>query len=104
LIEKTVCSGLVTCWCFAIWPTNRSPLSVKPTTDGVSREPDELINTFGVLPSITETTEFVVPKSIPIILFVAIFSSFSFYRLLVMSNYLYLKSANAVPKAIHLTI
>jgi hypothetical protein len=43
-------------------------LSVKPTTEGVSREPEALINTFGVGPSITATTEFVVPKSIPMIL------------------------------------
>jgi hypothetical protein len=43
-------------------------LSVKPTTEGVSREPEELIRTFGAEPSITATTEFVVPKSIPMIL------------------------------------
>jgi hypothetical protein len=43
-------------------------LSVKPTTEGVSLEPEEFIRTFGEVPSITATTEFVVPKSIPIIL------------------------------------
>jgi hypothetical protein len=52
-----------------------SPLSVKPTTDGVSREPEELIKTFGDEPSITATTEFVVPKSIPIILAIVKFLS-----------------------------
>jgi hypothetical protein len=67
-MENTVFSGLVTCWCFAIWPTSRSPLSVKPTTEGVSRAPEELIKTLGEDPSITATTESVVPKSIPIIL------------------------------------
>jgi hypothetical protein len=50
-------------------------LSVKPTTEGVIREPEELIKTFGEEPSITATTEFVVPKSIPIILAIVIFLS-----------------------------
>jgi hypothetical protein len=66
-IEKTVCCGFVTCWCLAICPTNLSFLSVKPTTEGVSREPLELMSTLGAEPSITAQTEFVVPKSIPII-------------------------------------
>ena len=57
LIEKTVFLGLVTCWCLAIWPTRISPLSVKPTTEGVSRLPDALISTFGAEPSITATTD-----------------------------------------------
>ncbi|MBA7673318.1 hypothetical protein ES703_81513 [subsurface metagenome] len=52
-----------------------SPLSVKPTTDEVSREPEELIKTFGDVPSITATTEFVVPKSIPMILAIINFLS-----------------------------
>jgi hypothetical protein len=52
-----------------------SPLSVKPTTEGVSREPEELIKTLGEEPSITATTEFVVPKSIPIILAITNFLS-----------------------------
>jgi hypothetical protein len=75
LIENTVFSGFVTCWWRAIWPTSLSPLSVKPTTEGVSREPDELISTFGAEPSITATTEFVVPKSIPMILAIVIILS-----------------------------
>ena len=65
---KTVFLGLVICWCRAIVPTNRSPLSVKPTTDGVVRPPVELVMIFGLPPSKTATTEFVVPRSIPIIL------------------------------------
>jgi hypothetical protein len=51
-------------------------LSVKPTTEGVSREPEELIKTFGEEPSITATTESVVPKSIPMILAIIEFLSF----------------------------
>src|ERR1700722_19828315 len=62
-----VFSGLVIAWRFATWPTNRSPLLVKPTTDGVVRPPSSLGMTLGSPPSITATTEFVVPKSIPII-------------------------------------
>ena len=37
LIEKTVLLGLVTAWRLAAWPTSRSPLLVKATTDGVVR-------------------------------------------------------------------
>jgi hypothetical protein len=40
-------------------------------TDGVVRDPSEFSITLGVLPSITETQEFVVPKSIPITSFPA---------------------------------
>src|ERR1700753_3565091 len=54
-------------WRFATCPTSRSPLLVKPTTDGVVRPPSSLAITLGSPPSITATTEFVVPKSIPII-------------------------------------
>src|ERR1051325_11465419 len=51
----------------ATCPTRRSPDLVKPTTDGVVRPPSSLAITFGSPPSITATTEFVVPRSIPII-------------------------------------
>ena len=68
LIEKTVFSGLVTAWRFATWPTSRSPDFAKPTTDGVSRLPSGLVMTTGSPPSITATTELVVPRSIPMIL------------------------------------
>src|SRR5438270_9962517 len=63
-----VFSGLVTAWRLAICPTRTSPLSSHPTTDGVSREPSSLTMTLASLPSITATTLFVVPRSIPIIL------------------------------------
>src|SRR6185369_13459166 len=68
LIEKTVFFGLVTDWRFATCPTRRSPLLVKPTTEGVVRFPSALGMTFASLPSITATTLFVVPRSIPMIL------------------------------------
>src|ERR1700722_21022461 len=58
-------------WRFATCPTRRSPLLVNPTTDGVVRPPSSLGITFGSPPSITATTEFVVPKSIPIIFAIA---------------------------------
>src|SRR6266567_3578917 len=60
--------GLVIAWRFAGSPTLRSPLSTNATTDGVVRLPSLLAITTGSLPSITATHEFVVPKSIPIIL------------------------------------
>src|SRR6201996_5924300 len=52
---------------FATWPTRRSPDLVKATTEGVVRPPSSLGITFGSPPSITATTELVVPRSIPII-------------------------------------
>ena len=67
LIEKTVFSGLVMDWRLATCPTSRSPLLVNATTDGVVRAPSWLAMTVGCPPSITATTELVVPKSIPII-------------------------------------
>src|ERR1700678_4229274 len=67
LIEYTVFSGLVMAWRFATCPTNRSPVLVKATTDGVVRPPSSLAITLGSPPSITATTELVVPRSMPII-------------------------------------
>src|SRR4029079_8108619 len=67
-MEKTVFWGLVTACRFAIWPTRRSPSLVKPTTEGVVRPPSALGITTGSPPSMTATTEFVVPRSIPITL------------------------------------
>src|SRR5436305_9043074 len=52
----------------AIWPTNTSPLSSNATTDGVKRPPSSFGMTLGSLPSMIATTEFVVPRSIPMIL------------------------------------
>src|SRR6188768_2461317 len=70
LIEKTVFSGLVTAWRLATWPTGRSPVLVNATTDGVSRLPSGLVITTGSPPSMTATTELVVPRSIPMILLI----------------------------------
>src|SRR6516165_2788328 len=64
--------GLVIACRLAGSPTRRSPLSVKATTDGVRRLPSWLGMTFTSLPSMTATTEFVVPKSMPIIFSCAI--------------------------------
>jgi hypothetical protein len=55
-------------WRLAGSPTLRSPLSTNATTDGVVLLPSLLGITTGSLPSITETHELVVPKSMPIIL------------------------------------
>src|SRR5437879_3420040 len=65
LTAKMVRSGLVTAWRLAGWPTRRSPSSLKATIDGVVRMPSAFSMTFDVLPSITATHEFVVPRSIP---------------------------------------
>src|SRR6187549_3758915 len=70
LIENTVFSGLVTAWRLATWPTNRSPDLVNATTDGVSRPPSGLVMTTGSPPSMTATTELVVPRSMPMILLI----------------------------------
>ena len=66
LIEMMV-SGLVTAWRFAASPTMISPF-LKDTTDGVVRLPSGLVMILLSVPSRTATAEFVVPKSIPIIL------------------------------------
>src|SRR5260370_30675846 len=68
LIEYRVSWGLVMACRWAPCPTSRSPVLVKPTTEGVVRPPSSLAMTFGSPPSITATQELVVPKSIPIIL------------------------------------
>ena len=67
-MAKTVFSGLVIAWRWAIWPTRRSPVSVKATTDGVVRLPSALGMTTGSPPSMTATHELVVPRSIPMTL------------------------------------
>src|SRR6185503_14736785 len=68
LIENTVFLGFVTAWRFATVPTRRSPSLVNATTEGVVRPPSALGITTGSPPSITETTELVVPRSMPMIL------------------------------------
>src|SRR3954468_16875473 len=73
LTAYTVFEALVTAWRFAICPTRRSPLSVKPTTLGVVRPPSLLGTICTVPPSSTATQQLVVPKSIPIIFPIALF-------------------------------
>src|SRR2546423_10756532 len=63
----TVFDAFVTACRLAICPTNRSPLSVKPTTLGVVRPPSLFGTICTVPPSRTATQQLVVPKSIPII-------------------------------------
>ncbi len=65
-MANRVFSGLVIACRRAIWPTRRSPDSVKATTDGVVRLPSEFAITFGSPPSMMATHEFVVPRSMPI--------------------------------------
>ena len=67
LMEKMVFSGLVMAWRLATWPTSRSPLFEKPTTEGVVRAPSSFGMTFGSPPSRTATHELVVPRSMPMI-------------------------------------
>src|ERR1700687_4296797 len=65
-----VFSGMVTDWRLATWPTSRLPSFANATTEGVVRPPSEIVITRASPPSMTATTEFVVPKSIPIILLI----------------------------------
>src|SRR5215217_7418567 len=80
-----VFSGFVTAWRLATWPTSRSPAFVNATTEGVVRPPSWLGITTGEPPSMTATTEFVVPRSIPIIFAMLRKSSClqTYYRILV---------------------
>src|SRR5215210_3509406 len=68
LMEKTVFCGLVTAWRLATVPTRRSPLCVNATTDGVVRPPSAFSMTVGSPPSRTAMHEFVVPRSMPMVL------------------------------------
>src|SRR6478752_6193096 len=65
LTEAMVRSMLLTAWRLAISPTRTSPDLENATTDGVVRPPSALAITVGSPPSRTETTELVVPRSIP---------------------------------------
>ena len=67
LIEPIVFVGLVTACLFAGSPTLISPPSTNAMIDGVVLFPSEFGITTASCPSITETHELVVPKSIPII-------------------------------------
>src|SRR4051812_3738850 len=63
--ERMVRSMLVTACRLATSPTSTSPFLAKATTLGVVREPSEFAMTSGSPPDNTETTELVVPRSIP---------------------------------------
>src|ERR1700759_4922344 len=63
--ERIVRSTFVTAWRLATSPTRTSPFLAKATTLGVVREPSEFSMTSGSPPDRTETTELVVPRSIP---------------------------------------
>src|SRR4051794_36400639 len=63
--ERIVRSGLVMAWRLATSPTSTSPFLAKATTEGVVLAPSALGITTGSPPSRTETTELVVPRSMP---------------------------------------
>src|SRR5687767_10129002 len=65
LTERIVRSGLVIAWRLATSPTRTSPPLENATTDGVVRAPSLLGMTTGSPASRTETTELVVPRSMP---------------------------------------
>src|SRR5581483_9638740 len=65
LIEEIVRSGFVIACRLASCPTRRSPVLVNATTEGVVRDPSAFGITVGCVPSMTATTELVVPRSIP---------------------------------------
>src|SRR5438105_9742092 len=65
LTDRIVRSGLVMAWRLATSPTSTSPFFAKATTDGVVREPSALGMTTGSPAWKTQTTELVVPRSIP---------------------------------------
>ena len=71
-----VFSGFVTACLFAGWPINFSLSSVNATTYGVVLAPSAFSKTLACVPSITETQELVVPRSIPIILLIILMSLF----------------------------
>src|SRR5205823_3508029 len=76
LIENTVFSGLTAACRRASWPTRRSPDLVKATTEGVVRPPSAFGMTTGSPASMTATTEFVVPRSMPTVFAIVISPSF----------------------------
>src|SRR6185312_5221369 len=65
LTERMVRSTLVTACRLATSPTSTSPFLANATLEGVVRLPSALAMTVGSPPSRTETTELVVPRSIP---------------------------------------
>ena len=77
-------------WRLATCPTSRSPLLVNATTDGVVRPPSSLGMTLGSPPSMTATTELVVPKSMPMIFPIA--ATLLACKLLIISAIYYISS------------
>src|SRR5262245_47308911 len=69
---KSVFFALVTAWRLAGAPTRMSASSVYATIEGVVREPSEFSITLGLPPSMIATQEFVVPRSMPMILAIAL--------------------------------
>src|SRR5680860_491784 len=65
LTDRTVRSALVTAWRLATSPTSTSSDLDHATTEGVVRAPSALEMTVASPPSMTETTELVVPRSMP---------------------------------------
>src|SRR6478735_9832567 len=63
--DRIVRSGLVIACRLATSPTSTSPVFENATTDGVVRAPSALGMTTGSPPSSTDTTELVVPRSMP---------------------------------------
>src|SRR5438105_12242044 len=63
--DRIVRSGLVIAWRLATSPTRTSPVLENATTEGVVRLPSALGMTTGSPASRTETTELVVPRSMP---------------------------------------
>src|ERR1700759_4588524 len=65
LTERMGRPTFVTAWALASAPTRTSPFLANAPTLGVVPEPSEFAMTSGSPPDRTETTELVVPRSIP---------------------------------------
>src|SRR5690606_19963925 len=79
--ELNVRSGFIMAWRLAACPTRRLPsFLLKATTEGVVLDPSALGMTTGSPPSITATTELVVPRSMPITLLIAHSASLNRHR------------------------
>src|SRR3954464_7105219 len=63
--DRIARAGLVIAWRLATSPTRTSPVLENATTDGVVRPPSAFGMTAGSPASRVETTEFVVPRSMP---------------------------------------
>src|SRR5258708_23215923 len=63
-----VLAGFVTACRLASWPTRRSPVFVKATTDGTLRPPSAEAMAVGSPPAMTAAPLFGVPRSMPMIL------------------------------------